>query len=141
MLARVGGGELRAVRLPVHRDAPAAERLPHGLDVLGGDYLGWGSANEYRSKGRARVRNVKLPTGGFLTHGRTPDVDRLLSNPQALAWMESYVPASEPVAPKDIPGSTEGIEFGADVWKSVKRHWVIELQRLIRARRGHTHGD
>ena len=111
-----------------------------GLDVLGGDMLGWGSMNHYRATGSAKVRNVKLPTGGFLTHGRTPDLDRMLSNPQALAWINSYVPSSNPVATKDIPGNTEGIEFGADVWKSVKRHWVIELQRLIRARHGQRHG-
>ncbi len=112
-----------------------------GLDVLGGDYLGWGSSNHYHATGSARVRNVKLPTGGFLTHGKTPDLDRMLSNPQALAWINGYAPSTNPVAPKDIPGNTEGIEFGADVWKSVKRHWVIELQRLIRARHGQRHGD
>ncbi len=107
-----------------------------GLDVLGGDFLGWGSANHYKATGSARVRNVQLPTGNLLTHGRTPDLDGLLSNPQALEWINNYVPSSSPVAPKNL-GSVQGIEFGADVWKSVKRHWVIELQRLIRARRGH----
>jgi len=112
-----------------------------GLDVLGGDMLGWGSTNHYRATGSARVRNVKLPTGGFFTHGHTPDLERMLSNPQALAWINNYVPSTSPVAPKEIPGKLEGIEFGADVWKSVKRHWVIELQRLIRARNGQRHGD
>ena len=111
-----------------------------GLDVLGGDMLGWGSMNHYRATGSARVRNVKLPTGGFLTHGHTPDLDRMLSNPPAVAWINNYVPSLQPVAPKEIPGKLEGIEFGADVWKSVKRHWVIELQRLIRARHGNRHG-
>ena len=107
-----------------------------GLDFLGGDFLGWGSANHYHATGSARVRNVQLPTGNLLTHGRTPDLDGLLSNPQAIEWINNYVPSSSPVAPKNL-GSVQGIEFGADVWKSVKRHWVIELQRLIRARRGH----
>ena len=110
-----------------------------GLDVLGGDYLGYGPSNQYRSLGRAKVRNVQLPTGNLLTHGKTPDIERFLSDPRALDWINSYVPSSNPVAPAGI-GNSEGIEFGADVWKSVKRHWVIELQRLIRARRSQGHG-
>ena len=110
-----------------------------GLDVLGGDYLGYGPSNQYRSLGRAKVRNVQLPTGNLLTHGKTPDIERFLSDPRALDWINSYVPSSNPVAPAGI-GNSEGIEFGADVWKSVKRHWVIELQRLIRAQRAQGHG-
>ncbi|MEO6755315.1 MAG: hypothetical protein ABIP85_26395 [Chthoniobacteraceae bacterium] len=110
-----------------------------GLDVLGGDYLGYGPSNHYHALGRARVRNVQLPTGGFLTHGKTPDTDRFLSDPRAIDWINNYVPSSNPSAPKDIE-NPEGIIFGADVWKSVKRHWVIELQRLIRAGRSQSHG-
>ena len=108
-----------------------------GLDLLGGDYLGFGSANHYKALGRAKVRNVQLPTN--YSHGKTPDLDRLLSNPRAIDWINSYVPTSQPAHPDDI-GDVKGIIFGADVWKSVKRHWVIELQRLIRARRAQGHG-
>lgn len=108
-----------------------------GVDLLGGDYLGFGPANEYRSTGRAKVRNVQLPT--YYSHGRTPDLQRLLSNPRAIEWINNYVPSSAPSDPEDI-GDVKGIIFGADVWKSVKRHWVIELQRLIRARRAQGHG-
>ena len=110
-----------------------------GLDVLGGDYLGYGPSNHYRALGRAKVRNVQLPTGGLLTHGKTPDIERLLSNPRAINWINNYVPSSNPSEPADIE-NPEGIIFGADVWKSVKRHWVIELQRLIRSRRTQSHG-
>jgi pimeloyl-ACP methyl ester carboxylesterase len=108
-----------------------------GIDFLGGDYLGFGPANEYRATGRARVRNVQLPT--YYSHGRTPDLERLLSNPRAIEWINNYVPSSKPSDPADIE-DVKGIIFGADVWKSVKRHWVIELQRLIRARRSMSHG-
>jgi hypothetical protein len=31
------------------------------------------------------------------------------------------------------------ILFAADVWFSVKKHWILELQRLIRARRATPH--
>ena len=108
-----------------------------GLDVLGGDYLGFGPANHFRSLGRAKVRNVQLPTN--YSHGRTPQLERLLSNPRAIEWINHYVPSPNPADPEDI-GDVKGIIFGADVWKSVKRHWVIELQRLIRARRAQGHG-
>jgi hypothetical protein len=31
--------------------------------------------------------------------------------------------------------------WAEDVWYSIKKHWVIELQRLIRARRALAHAD
>jgi hypothetical protein len=108
-----------------------------GLDFVGGDYLGFGPANKFKSAGRARVRNVQLPAS--YSHGHTPDLERLVSNPRAVEWINNYVPSSEPKDPEDI-GDVKGISFGADVWKSVKRHWVIELQRLIRAHRAMNHG-
>ena len=110
-----------------------------GLDVLGGDYLGFGPANHYHAIGSAKVRNVQLPTGGLRSHATTPEIERLLSNPRAIEWINNYVPSSKTAEPQDIE-NPEGIIFGADVWKSVKRHWVIELQRLIRARRAQGHG-
>jgi len=109
------------------------------MDVLGGDYLGYGSANHYRALGSAKVRNVQLPAHSLRTHATTPEIERLLSNPRAIEWINNYAPSSNPVEPQDIE-NPEGIIFGADVWKSVKRHWVIELQRLIRARRAQGHG-
>jgi pimeloyl-ACP methyl ester carboxylesterase len=41
-----------------------------GLDLLGGEFLGYGPANEYQASGTARVRNVWLPSS--YDHGRTP---------------------------------------------------------------------
>jgi len=108
-----------------------------GMDVLGGDYLGFGPTNHYHALGSAKVRNVQLPT--YYSHAKTPQIERLLSNPRAIEWINNYVPSSKPEDPQDI-GDVKGIIFGADVWKSVKRHWVIELQRLIRARRAQGHG-
>jgi pimeloyl-ACP methyl ester carboxylesterase len=109
------------------------------MDVLGGDYLGFGSANHYHALGSTKVRNVLLPAHSLRTHAFTPEIERLLSNPRAIEWINNYVPTSNPVEPQDVE-NPEGIIFGADVWKSVKRHWVIELQRLIRARRAQGHG-
>ena len=108
-----------------------------GFDALGGDYLGFGSSNHFKSAGRAKVRNVELPLGS--SHAHTPELTKVLGNRQAIDWIYSYAPSSQPAEPAGI-GDVKGIVFGADVWKSVRRHWVIELQRLIRARRSQVHG-
>lgn len=102
------------------------------FDVLGGDYLGFGPSNHFKSSGRARVRNVELPMG--YSHAHTPELTHLLGNRQAVEWIYSFSPRSQPEEPTGI-GEVKGIVFGADVWKSVRKHWVLELQRLIRARR------
>ena len=49
--------------------------------------------------------------------------------------MNRYEQTDAPKHPINLKGDTRNILFGADVWQSVKKHWVIELQRLIRARR------
>ena len=46
-----------------------------------------------------------------------------------------------PTGPADAGVATppenagDGVLWAADVWYSVKKHWAIEVQRLIRARR------
>jgi hypothetical protein len=108
-----------------------------GFDLLGGDYLGFGPSNHFKSAGRGKVRNVDLPLG--YSHAHTPELTKLLGNRAAIDWIYQYVPSEHPTEPENI-GDVKGIIFGADVWKSVRRHWVIELQRLIRARQAAGHG-
>jgi hypothetical protein len=107
-----------------------------GLDVLGGDYLGYGTANDYRSLGLARVRNVRLSSAG--QHSTIPYTETLLGNPEAIRWVNSYQPtdrAREDLETNwDFGSQNARILWAADVWHSIKRHWVLELQRLIRAR-------
>jgi len=106
-------------------------------DLLGGDYLGYGSANEFESAGKAIVRNVWLPTE--YKHGSIPDTKHLLNSQQIKDWINNYRPPVDPViTPKldvKFDGDSRHIEWAADVWYSIKKHWVLELQRLIRARR------
>ncbi|MFO1511783.1 MAG: hypothetical protein U1F83_02540 [Verrucomicrobiota bacterium] len=108
-----------------------------GLDLLGGEFLGYGSANEYYAKGTAKVRNVWLPSS--YRHGKVPDTVHLAKSPDVRAWINSYRPSDEPVATPKLDAQfdtdTENILYAADVWYSIKKHWVLELQRLIRARR------
>ena len=107
-----------------------------GLDVLGGDFLGYGPANYFESMGTARVRNVRLPAA--YGHLSIPDTKPLLENPAVVEWINRYRPINGPVsAPRfdafpDV--DTDHILWAADVWYSIKKHWVIALQRVIRAR-------
>ena len=112
-------------------------------DLLGGDWLGYGSANEFKSGGTAVVRNVWLPTD--YAHGAIPDTRHLLESAEMRQWINAYVPSNAPVVELTLAESFEGdsrhILWAADVWYSIKKHWVLELQRLIRAQREPGHGN
>ena len=102
-----------------------------GLDIFGGDYLGFGPANFFHSTGTARVRNVRLPTG--VNHWTVPLTEDLLQHPPSLDWINDYNPELSDPAYQD----NAHILWAADVWHSIKRHWVLELQTYIRAQRSH----
>ncbi|MGH8852371.1 MAG: hypothetical protein ACREYD_15385 [Casimicrobiaceae bacterium] len=94
-------------------------------------------SDEYHAEGTARVRNVEL--SAMTSHIRMPRTRYLTGNPATRAWIDNYDPAV-PVAPlPEGPGiDTANIVHAADIWYSVKRHWCIEAQRLLRARRAAT---
>jgi hypothetical protein len=112
-----------------------------GWDITGGDFLGYGSINHYRASGTAAVRNVWLPAS--YRHGTVPDTRHLLKDARLVAWIDSYHPSAEPVSHPEFDLKTDAdsrnIIWAADVWYSIKKHWVLELQRWIRARREEAH--
>lgn len=108
----------------------------HG-DLLGGDSLGYGDGNVYHANGRARVRNVLLPEG--YDHYFLPNTQHLPGQPAARAFVSTYRPPAvdgEPTHP-DLGEEVDAtnILFAADVWSSIRRHWCLEAQRLLQARR------
>jgi hypothetical protein len=107
------------------------------FDLLGGDFLGYGSANYFKSAGTAVVRNVWLPTK--YKHGSIPDTKHLLNDPEMVEWINNYRPTNEQIAaPKlemQFDGDSSHILWAADVWFSIKKHWVLELQKSIYAKR------
>jgi pimeloyl-ACP methyl ester carboxylesterase len=111
-----------------------------GMDLLGGDYLGFGPANEYHATGRACVRNVRLPS--TCTHSEILYVRSLLDHQELKSWINDYNPAfaATDTAPHETDfGSKSGRAlWAAEVWYGIKKHWVLELQRLIRARHAKT---
>jgi hypothetical protein len=108
-----------------------------GMDVLGGDFMGYGSANLFKPLGKAEVRNVQLPTE--YSHGKTPDAKHLLKSQQIIDWINNYQPMDQPKVDVQFDSDASHILFAADVWYSIKKHWVLELQRMIRAKRAAQH--
>jgi hypothetical protein len=114
-----------------------------GKDLYGGDFLGYGPANHFHSMGKAVVRNVRLPA--WYKHGGIPDDVHLLKSQQIIDWINNYRPPDkpydEPHLEVEFDADSRNILWAEDVWYSIKKHWVLELQRRIRAARSQDHGN
>ena len=110
-----------------------------GLDLFGGDMMGFGKANQFEPTGTAHVRNVRLRTG--TNHFNTPSTQQLLDQPEAIEWIYNYVPTDELTLDGGFGSDDSHVQWAADVWYSIKKHWVLELQRAIQAQRGQTYAN
>jgi hypothetical protein len=100
-------------------------------DLIAGTFPG---AEPYHAAGVATVRNVILPATA--SHIALPQAKELATNPVTRAWIDAYRPGGEPHAPPADAGiDTSNVVHAADIWYSVKKHWCLEAQRLIRTRR------
>jgi hypothetical protein len=101
---------------------------------LGLDIWAWSIADstQYVHNGTAKVRNVVLPA--WYNHVLLPVTKDLATEPKSRAWVAAYTPATNP---DTAPEETAGLSaiWAADVWYSVKKHWVLEAQKTIKARR------
>jgi len=104
-----------------------------GMDLLGGNLFGFGPVNRYTANGKAEVRNVRLPLGYH--HLNVPMTSHLAESQEVRDWINSYVPSDEPKLNVTFQSNSTNILWAADVWHSIKKHWVLELQRLVHARR------
>jgi hypothetical protein len=106
-----------------------------GKDLYGGDWLGYGPANEFKSMGQAVVRNVRLPTA--YKHGWIPDTRHLLKSRRIMDWINAYHPPDklydEPRLEAQFDADSRSVLWAADTWFSLKKHWVLELQRWVRS--------
>ena len=107
-----------------------------GMDLLGGDFLGYGPANHFCAKNQAVVRNVRLPTA--YTHRSIPDSKHLLNSQQIKDWIDNYHPLNEHVSKPTVDivfdSDSRNILWAADIWFTIKKHWVLELQRYLQAK-------
>jgi hypothetical protein len=100
-------------------------------DLIAGTLPG---SETYHADGTAHVRSVDL--AAETSHIRMPRTRDLARDPITRAWIDGYDPASPPAGPPEGPGvDATNIVHAADIWYSVKKHWCLEAQRLIRARR------
>lgn len=108
-----------------------------GLDLTGGDFAGFGPANCYNADGPIEIRNVRLPNG--YPHGTVPSSEHLLASEELVQWINNYTPTNRPRLQVDFNSDSRHILFAADIWHDIRRHWVLELQRVIRAKRALRH--
>ena len=107
-------------------------------DSAGSDYLGLlDSPNRYRPAGLARVHTIKLSGG---SHFSLPDVRHLAELPETRQLISNYRPDNRTVLNDEIIKREFNLPLAGDLWYHVKKYWVIELQKLIRAKRGLNNG-
>ncbi|OGT90541.1 MAG: hypothetical protein A2286_06260 [Gammaproteobacteria bacterium RIFOXYA12_FULL_61_12] len=99
-------------------------------DLIGADLLD--SLNQYQAIGSAQVRTIHLPAGH--THHRIMDSLHLTKSKKLRDWINAYKPTDKQPSPPPTGEKADNILFAADVWFHVKRHWVLELQQLIKAK-------
>ena len=104
-----------------------------GLDLFGGDFIGFGPSNKYEANGTASVRNVRLPVG--YSHVFVPFTEHLAESQEIRDWINNYVQTDKPELTVTFLSSSSNILWAADVWHSIKKHWCLEAQRLIRSKR------
>ena len=78
------------------------------------------------------VRTVRLPTA--YAHGAIPDTEHLLKSQGMKDWINNFDPQKNPLLEK-FDGDSKHIIWAGDVWYSIKKHWVLELQRMVQAKR------
>jgi hypothetical protein len=95
------------------------------------DLVAWdlpGSTAGYKARGNSQVRNVELPIE--YSHVFVAATSHLARDPLMREWINAYVPGSA----AELPAAHR--LFSVDVWYSIKKHWVLEAQKVVRARRG-----
>lgn len=103
--------------------------------ALSVDLVAWdmpGAGTRYQAQGSARVRNVELPAE--YSHVFVPQTSHLARDAAMREWLNAYQPERPPPLPVQAR-STENSLWAADVWFHIKKHWVLEAQKVVRARR------
>jgi hypothetical protein len=133
-----------ALALPVHWKVLAVIRsIPDTVDDftgyrIGVDFFAWDApgfegVKTFHAAGKAKVRNVTLPAE--YSHVFVPATAQLALSPAMREWINAFDPDNEQGRAPLPDGAVSNIMWAADIWHSIKEHWCIEAQRLIRARR------
>jgi len=103
------------------------------VDFIAMSFPGARSASEFHHNGTAKVRNVVLPSA--YNHVVVPVTRELATSEAMRDWINAYVPDRPGQVETLPPGPSDNVLWAADVWYSIKKHWCLEAQRLIRAKR------
>jgi hypothetical protein len=134
-----------SLALPVHWGVwPMVRTIPDTTDEftgyrIGVDFFAWDApgleaVKTFHANGKATVRNVTLPAE--YNHVFVPHTEQLLQSAAMREWINNFDPNAQGHWPPLPEGDAQNVLWAADVWHSIKRHWVIEAQRYVRARRG-----
>jgi hypothetical protein len=104
-----------------------------GLDFFAWDGPGLEGVKTFHSGGKAKVRNVTLPAE--YSHVFVPATAQLVQTPAMRAWINAFDPDNEAGRAPLPDGPAINVLWAADVWHSIKKHWCLEAQQLIRAKR------
>jgi hypothetical protein len=118
---------------------PRLRSIPDSVEEFSGFTLEWDpvagelpGGTPYAATGRASVRNITLPADYH--HVTLPQADSLAADAATRAWIDAYTPATATPGPSpDATADNANLLHAADIWRSVRRHWCLEAQRLIRA--------
>jgi pimeloyl-ACP methyl ester carboxylesterase len=102
-------------------------------DLFAWDAPGFEDLKTFHANGKANVRNVTLPAG--YSHVFVPGTAHLAETPEMRAWINAFDPDDEARRAPLPEGNALNVLWAADVWHSIKRHWALEAQRFVRARR------
>jgi hypothetical protein len=105
-----------------------------GIDWFAMTFTDAGVPRFVSTSGNVLVRNVVLPAGYL--HVTVPTTHHLPGNPELRRFIEDYRPTGERPDEATMPGSySDNVLYAAENWFMIKRHWVLEAQRFVRARR------
>jgi hypothetical protein len=104
-----------------------------GVDFFAWDAPGLEGFKTFHADGKAKVRNVTLPAE--YSHVFVPATAQLVESPAMRAWINAFDPDNVAGRAPLPEGPATNVMWAADVWHSIKKHWCIEAQRLIRAKR------
>jgi hypothetical protein len=104
------------------RGDPIALTAPTGANNL----------DAYQKTGRALVRNVNLPA--TYNHVFVPNTELLAHDAEVRDWINAHgADTQADTSAPEVPGNN--VLWAAVVWHDIKKHWCLEAQRLIQARR------
>jgi len=139
-VAALATGKLARILLGQWDMLAKLREIPDSVEEFTGFAIEWDliaglfpRSDPYFATGSAIVRNQILPAS--YTHIGLPEVRHLAADPVTRAWIEAYVPEGNVAIPDDPALDVTNLVHAADIWHSVKRHWVLEARRLAVAQR------